>query len=238
MDWDIFTKFGILRDPDLRTRAQPNRNRKLIRDVNGRHLENFNDALCTIQWSKSSKIGCGDTKWDTDGEWESKSKPVVEFKYGSRSLYHTGSSYNSAVEWDSFTKFGTVTDPDLLRTTALSNWNRTLIRDVNGRHLDNFNNVITAQPMVRFTWRLAELIESSCKCHWIVEATAKPLFTRVGCMHAHSLIDRIFSCDDVMVVVVTTRQNHNCKPFLEIILYVILNPLSVTELSVTNVRVR
>jgi len=80
-----------------------------------------------------------------------KSKPDVEFQYGGRSLFETGSSYNSAVERDIFTKFGTVTDIDLLRTCALSNQNRKLIRDVNGRHLENFNDVISMSPMVQFT---------------------------------------------------------------------------------------
>jgi len=42
-----------------------------------------------------------------------------------------------------FTKFGTLRDLDLLRTAALSNWNRKLTGDVNGRHLENFNDVIT-----------------------------------------------------------------------------------------------
>jgi len=52
---------------------------------------------------------------------------------------------------DIFAKFGTLRDPDLLTTTALSKWNQKLIRDVNGRHLENFNNVITTPLMVQFT---------------------------------------------------------------------------------------
>jgi len=64
-----------------------------------------------------------------------KSTPEVEFQYGGRSLFLTGSSYNSAVAWDIFTKFDTLRDPDLLRTCVLPNWNQKLIRDVNGRHL-------------------------------------------------------------------------------------------------------
>jgi len=80
-----------------------------------------------------------------------KSKPEVEFQYGGRLLFETGSSYNSAVERDIFTKFGTVTDSDLLRTCALSNRNRKLIRDVNGRHLENFNGVITMSLIVQYT---------------------------------------------------------------------------------------
>jgi len=52
---------------------------------------------------------------------------------------------------DIFAKFGTLKDPVLLRTAALSNWNRKLIRDINGRHIENFNDVITTPPMVQFT---------------------------------------------------------------------------------------
>ena len=48
-----------------------------------------------------------------------KSKPEVEFQYGGHSLFETGSSYNSAVERDIFTKFDTVTDSDFLRTCAV-----------------------------------------------------------------------------------------------------------------------
>jgi len=55
---------------------------------------------------------------------------------------------------DIFVKFGTLRDPVLLRTTALSNWNRKLIRDVNGCHLENFNNVVTMLPMVQCTRNL------------------------------------------------------------------------------------
>ena len=54
----------------------------------------------------------------------SVSKPEVEFQNGGRSFSQTGSSFNSAVDWDIFTKFGTLRDPNLLRTCALPNWNR------------------------------------------------------------------------------------------------------------------
>jgi len=50
-----------------------------------------------------------------------------------------------------FTKFGTLGDPDLLKTYALRNWNRKLIRDVNSRYLENFNDVIIMLPMVQLT---------------------------------------------------------------------------------------
>jgi len=55
-------------------------------------------------------------------------KSEVEFHDGSRSFSETGSSYNSAV--DIFTKFSTLSDPDILRTCAPPNRNRKLIRDV------------------------------------------------------------------------------------------------------------
>jgi len=83
-----------------------------------------------------------------------KSKSEVEFQYGGHSLFETGSTYNSAVERDIFTKFDTLTDSDFLRTCTLSNRNRKLIRDVNGRYLENFNDVITMSPMGQFTKKL------------------------------------------------------------------------------------
>jgi len=98
-----------------------------------------------------------------------KSKPEVEFQYGGRSLFENGSSYNSAVERDIFTKFGTFTDSDLLRTRALSNWNRKLIRDVNGRHLENFHNVITMSPMVQFTKKIKTRSSSPIRLLFVLQ---------------------------------------------------------------------
>jgi len=78
----------------------------------------------------------------------------LRMQYGSRLFSETGCSYNSAVDWDNFTKFGTCRDPDLLRTCALPIRNRKLIRAVNGRHLENFSDVIITPPMAWFTWNL------------------------------------------------------------------------------------
>jgi len=126
VDWDIFTKFGTAIDTDLlRTRAVSNRNRKLIRDVNGCHRENFNDVIttppadCSRRWSDSHEIWYADPKWDPITTGRLKSKLEVEFQYGGRSFSETESCYNSPVEWDIFTKFGTVIDTDLPRTCAL-----------------------------------------------------------------------------------------------------------------------
>jgi len=81
----------------------------------------------------------------------SKVKPKVEFQNGGRSLSKIGSSFNSAMDSDIDTKFGTLRHSNLMRTRALPNWNWKLIRDVNGRHIENFNDVITVPPMLRFT---------------------------------------------------------------------------------------
>jgi len=70
---------------------------------------------------------------------------------------------------DIFAKFGTLRDPDLLRITALSNWNRKLIRDVNGHRLENFNDVIiTTPPIVRFTRNL--VFRCKMRCRWWLAA--------------------------------------------------------------------
>jgi len=90
-----------------------------------------------------------------------KLKPEVEFEYGDRSF--SGSSYNSAVDWDIFTKFGTRRDPDLLKTCAQPNRNPKLIRDVNGRHLLNFNDVITVLLMVQFTLNFVSWRKMRCR---------------------------------------------------------------------------
>jgi len=61
-------------------------------------------------------------------------------------------------------KFGTLRDPGLLRTCAVPTRNRKLIRDANGCHLENFIDVITTPPMVRFTWHLVR--RRTMRCRW------------------------------------------------------------------------
>jgi len=92
-----------------------------------------------------------------------KLKSEVEFQYGGRSFSATGSSYNSAAGWGIFTKFGTLRHPGLLRTCAQPNRNQKLIRDVNGRHLENFNDVINVLPMVWFTLNLVRWRKMRCR---------------------------------------------------------------------------
>jgi len=150
VDWDIFTKFGTLKVLNL----PPNWNRKLIRDVNGRDLDNFHTSKLCCRWSNSYDVWCADAKLDADDDCRLKSKPEVEFQYGGRSFSQNRSSYNSAVDWHIFTNFGTITDTDLLMTRILPNRNRKLIRDVNGRHLENFDNIIITPPMAQLIWNL------------------------------------------------------------------------------------
>jgi len=67
--------------------------------------------------------------------------------------------FNSAVHRDIFTKFGSLRTPDLLRTIALSNWNWKLICNVNGRHLENFSDSITAPTIhMKFGWPMQNVM--------------------------------------------------------------------------------
>jgi len=52
---------------------------------------------------------------------------------------------------DMLVKFGTLRDLviSVLIITALSNCNRKMIRNVNGHHLENYNDVIHTPPIIR-----------------------------------------------------------------------------------------
>jgi len=93
----VFKKFGTLTDIDfLMTCALPYWNQKLIRNVNGRHLENIDDVIITPPIHMKFGVPTQNEMPMTTGRL--KSKPEVEFQYGGRSFYKTGSSYNSAVD--------------------------------------------------------------------------------------------------------------------------------------------
>ena len=51
----------------------------------------------------------------------SRSKPEVEFLYGGRLYFETGSSYISAANGDISTKFGLLIDFDLLKAVTSTN---------------------------------------------------------------------------------------------------------------------
>jgi len=70
-------------------------------------------------------------KWST-------SKPEVEFQYGGRLYFETGSSYISAANWDIWTKFGLLTDFDLLKVVTSTNTKPEVVYSGSGRHLDKW----------------------------------------------------------------------------------------------------
>ena len=66
----------------------------------------------------------------------SRSKPDVEFQYGGRLFFQTGSSYSSAVNWGMSTKFGLLIAIDLLKTLISINGKLELELSSRGRHLE------------------------------------------------------------------------------------------------------
>jgi len=68
-----------------------------------------------------TKFGSGmRNKTPITAKW-STSKPEVEFRYGGRLFFKTGSSYISAVNWDMSTTFGSLIDFDLLKAVTSTN---------------------------------------------------------------------------------------------------------------------
>jgi len=66
----------------------------------------------------------------------SRSKPEVEFQYGGRLYFEIGSSYISAANWDILTKFGLLTDFDLLKAVASTDTKPEVVFSDRGRHLE------------------------------------------------------------------------------------------------------
>ena len=66
------------------------------------------------------------------GKW-SRSKPEVEFQYGGRLYFETGSSYISAVNITM--KFGLLIDFDLLKAVTSTNTKPEVVFSGRGRHL-------------------------------------------------------------------------------------------------------
>ena len=65
----------------------------------------------------------------------SKSKPEVKFQYGGHPFSETGSTFNSAVDWDISSKFGMHMDFHLKRAQSL-NLNPKVDFRLYGRHLE------------------------------------------------------------------------------------------------------
>ena len=66
----------------------------------------------------------------------SRSKPEVEFQYGGRLYFETGSSYISAANGGILTKFGLLIDFNLLKVLASTNTIPELVFSGRGRHLE------------------------------------------------------------------------------------------------------
>ena len=64
----------------------------------------------------------------------SRSKPEVEFQYGGRLYFETGSSYISAVS----TKFSLLIDFDLLKAVTSTNTKPEVVFSGGGRHLEKW----------------------------------------------------------------------------------------------------
>ena len=68
----------------------------------------------------------------------SRSKPEVEFQYGGRLYFETGSSYTSAANGVISTKFGLLIDFDLLKAVTSTNTKPEVVYSGSGRHLEKW----------------------------------------------------------------------------------------------------
>jgi len=68
----------------------------------------------------------------------SRSKPEVEFQYGGRLYFETGSSYISAASRDSSTKFGMLIDIFMLKAATSTNMKPEGVFSGRGRHLEKW----------------------------------------------------------------------------------------------------
>ena len=121
--WDILHKFGRQIDYHL-LKQIPSLNLHLEVHFRfcGRHVEK---SIWRRNFSANRPIT---TKFDRHMEKEmpltahtctSKSEPEVEFQYGGRPFFETGSSFISAMDWDISFKFGMEIDLLLLKQVSL-----------------------------------------------------------------------------------------------------------------------
>jgi len=66
----------------------------------------------------------------------SRSKSEVEFQYGGRLYFETGSSYISAAIWDISVKFGLLIDFDLLKAVTSTDTKPEVVFSGRGRHFE------------------------------------------------------------------------------------------------------
>jgi len=86
-------------------------------------------------WTKYGSRMQNDTP--ITAKW-SRLKPEVEFQYGGRLYFETGSSYISAANWDISTKFGLLIDFDLLKAVTSTNTKPELVFNGRGSHLEKW----------------------------------------------------------------------------------------------------
>jgi len=141
----IFPELLIRRTSDLRSEFRP---RKALRGSSAiipkeiqhgwrppswksiwRHIS----AADVPIWTKFGSRMRNDT---TITEKWSRSKPEIEFQYGGRLYFETGSSYISAANWDIWTKFGLLIDFNLLKAATLTNTKPEVVFSGRGRHLE------------------------------------------------------------------------------------------------------
>jgi len=67
-----------------------------------------------------------------------RSKPEVEFQYGGRLYFETGSSYISAANGGILTKFGLLIDFDFLKAEKPTNTKPEVVFSGRGRHLEKW----------------------------------------------------------------------------------------------------
>jgi len=84
-------------------------------------------------WTKFSSLTENNTSITV--KW-SKMKPEVEFQYGGRLFFQTGSSYISAVNCGMWTKFGLLIDFGLLKAATSTYTKPELVLSGRGCHLE------------------------------------------------------------------------------------------------------
>ena len=169
--WDISTKFGLLIDFDLlKAVTSTDTKPEVVFSRRGSHQKwiwRHNSAVGASIWTKFGTLMQNNVQ--ISGKW-SKSKPKVDFQYGGRLFFKSGSSYISAVNWDMSTKFILLIDFDLMKTVTSKSHqqirNRNWYLAVAAAILKNGNDVIFLQWVLRnsvawcrMTWKLREVVE-------------------------------------------------------------------------------
>ena len=96
-----------------------------------RYISAADVPICTKFGSRMQNDTPITAKW-------SRSKPNVEFQYGGRLYFETGSSYISAANGDISTKFGFLIDFDLVKAMTSTNTKPEVVFSGRGRHLEKW----------------------------------------------------------------------------------------------------